>query len=113
MAGLTGASPRRDGTFPRHRLHLDEARITKGQWRALWDAARWWIIANGESGKRFRNETIRVGPKGVLEVDLPQTLAQLANVTRGGLTRYSVIRIPRRGSALGVGEGWVREDNPL
>ncbi len=72
----------------RNRLHLDQAGITKGQWRALWDAARWWITANGETGKRFGNETIRVSPEGVLAVDLPQPLAQLANVTTGGLTRY-------------------------
>ncbi|MHB1575258.1 MAG: IS200/IS605 family accessory protein TnpB-related protein [Candidatus Dormibacteria bacterium] len=72
----------------RHRLHLDQAGITKEQWRALWDASRWWITANGESGKHFGNETIRLSPEGVLEVDLPQPLAQMANVTMGGLTRY-------------------------
>ena len=27
-------------------------------------------------------------PEGVLEVDLPEPLARLANLTRGGLTRY-------------------------
>jgi len=71
-----------------HRLHLDQAGITKEQWRALWDASRWWITANGESGKHFGNETIRLSPEGVLEVDLPQPLAQMANITTGGLTRY-------------------------
>ncbi|EQD66480.1 hypothetical protein B2A_01153, partial [mine drainage metagenome] len=34
------------------------------------------------------NETIRVSPEGVMEVDLPQALVRLANVTMGGLTRY-------------------------
>ena len=29
------------------------------------------------------------------------------------MSAYSVIRIPRRESAVGVGEGWVREGNPL
>jgi hypothetical protein len=72
----------------RNRLHLDQAGITKEQWRALWDASRWWITANGESGKSFGNETIRVSPEGVLEVDLPQPLAQMANITTGGLTSY-------------------------
>ena len=72
----------------RHRLHLDQAGITKEQWRELWDASRWWITANGESGKSFGNETIRVSPEGVMEVDLPQSLAEMANVTMGGLTRY-------------------------
>ena len=72
----------------RHRLHLDQAGMTKEQWRELWDASRWWITANGESGKGFGNETIRVSPEGVLEVDLPEPLARLANLTRRGLTRY-------------------------
>ncbi len=72
----------------RHRLHLGQAGITKEQWRGLWDASRWWISANGEAGKTFGNETIRVSPEGVLEVDLPQSLAEMANVTMGGLTRY-------------------------
>ncbi len=72
----------------RHRLHLDQAGMTKEQWRELWDASRWWITANGESGKSLGNETIRVSPEGVLEVDLPEPLARLANSTRGGLTRY-------------------------
>ncbi|MHB8556472.1 MAG: IS200/IS605 family accessory protein TnpB-related protein, partial [Candidatus Dormibacteria bacterium] len=72
----------------RHRLHLEQAGITKEQWRGRWDASRWWITANGESGKSFGNETIRVSPEGVMEVDLPQALVRLANVTMGGLTRY-------------------------
>ncbi|MHB8555058.1 MAG: IS200/IS605 family accessory protein TnpB-related protein [Candidatus Dormibacteria bacterium] len=72
----------------RNRLHLDQAGITKEQWRARWDASRWWITANGETGKSFGNETIRVSPEGVLEVDLAQPLASLANVTIRGLTRY-------------------------
>lgn len=72
----------------RHRLHLDQAGITKQEWRARWEASRWWITANGETGKSFGNETIRVSPEGVMEVDLPQPLAQLANITTRGLTRY-------------------------
>ncbi len=72
----------------RHRLHLDQAGITTEEWRARWEASRWWITANGETGKRWGNETVRVSPAGVLEVDLPQPLASLATVTTGGRTRY-------------------------
>ncbi|MDA8393730.1 MAG: transposase [Candidatus Dormibacteraeota bacterium] len=85
----------------RHRLHLDRAGLTKEQWRRLWDASRWWISANGESGKGFGNETIRVSPEGVLEVDLPPPLAEMANLTRGRLTRY------RFQAAVHFSYGWA------
>ncbi|WP_405692443.1 hypothetical protein [Streptomyces sp. NBC_00057] len=42
------------------RHHLTQARLTEEQWRERWEAERWFIAADGESGKRFGNETIRV-----------------------------------------------------
>ncbi|MHB1510338.1 MAG: hypothetical protein ACYCST_10660 [Acidimicrobiales bacterium] len=72
----------------RNRLHLDEAGITEDEWRARWRAKRWGFGANGEAGKRCGNETIRISPDGVLEVDLPPVLAHLSNVTARGVTRY-------------------------
>lgn len=72
----------------RTRLHLEQARLSEDQWRAKWTARRWSFGANGESGKRFGNETIRLAPDGTLEVDLPPALAHLANVTGRGVTRY-------------------------
>jgi len=72
----------------RNRLHLDEAGLTEDEWRALWHSKRWCFGANGETGKRYGNETIRVSPDCVLEVDLPAALAHLANVTAHGVTRY-------------------------
>ncbi|MHB8458305.1 MAG: hypothetical protein ACYDBS_11565, partial [Acidimicrobiales bacterium] len=72
----------------RNRLHLDEAGITEDEWRARWRAKRWGFGANGEAGKRCGNETIRISPDGVIEVDLPPSLAHLANVTARGVTRY-------------------------
>ncbi len=71
-----------------NRLHLDKAGITEDEWQARWHAKRWSFAAFGEAGKRYGNETIRVSPDGTLEVDLPETLASLANVTVRGLTRY-------------------------
>ncbi|MCL4423396.1 MAG: hypothetical protein M1115_09605, partial [Actinobacteria bacterium] len=72
----------------RNRLHLFEAGLTEDQWRARWHAKRRRFGANGEAGKRYGNEAIRVSPDGVLEVDLPATLSHLANVTTRGVTRY-------------------------
>ena len=72
----------------RNRLHLGQAGITEDEWRAKWNAKRWSFGANGEAGKRFGNETIRVSPEGTLEVDLPEALAHMANVTTHGTTRY-------------------------
>ncbi len=75
-------------TLLRTRLHLGEAGITEQEWRACWRARRWSFGANGEAGKRYGNETIRVYPDGTLEIDLPPALAGLANVTARGVTRY-------------------------
>ena len=72
----------------RSRLHLDQAGITEDEWRARWHAKRRSFGANGEAGKRYGNETIRVSPDGEVEVDLPNALAHLANVTARGVTRY-------------------------
>ena len=72
----------------RNRPHLGDAGITEDEWRARWQAKRRGFGANGESGKRFGNESIRVSPDGVVEVDLPPALAHMANVTARGVTRY-------------------------
>jgi hypothetical protein len=44
------------------RHHLAEAGLT--EWRRRWEAGRWFLTADGESGKRFGNETIRITPDG-------------------------------------------------
>jgi hypothetical protein len=72
----------------RHRLHLGQAGLTEQEWQARWQAGRWSFGANGEAGKRYGNETIRVFPDGTLEIGLPAALAGLANVTARGVTRY-------------------------
>jgi hypothetical protein len=72
----------------RNRLHLDQAGLSEDEWRARWHAKRRRFGANGESGKRYGNETIRVSPDGTLEIDLPPPLAHMANVTARGTTRY-------------------------
>ena len=44
------------------RHHLDAARLTEPSGGERWEAERWFLAADGESGKRFGNETIRVTP---------------------------------------------------
>jgi hypothetical protein len=46
----------------RTRHHLERAQLTEQQWRQRWDAARMFLTAAGESGKRYGNETIRITP---------------------------------------------------
>ena len=64
----------------RQRANLAAAGLTEAQWRARWEAARLFLTADGEAGKRWGNETIRVHPdEGWLEVKLPAPLSHLAN----------------------------------
>lgn len=65
------------------RHHLGAARLTEEQWRARWQAGRRFLEADGESGKRFGNETIRVTPGGEVSLKLPAPLAHLANAPHG------------------------------
>ena len=58
----------------RNRQHLAESRLTEQQWRDRWAHARMFLTADGESGKRYGNETIRVTTDGVLSVKVPGPL---------------------------------------
>ncbi|MEV7090670.1 IS200/IS605 family accessory protein TnpB-related protein [Streptomyces sp. NPDC093085] len=69
------------------RHHLAEAQLTEVGWRELWEAARLFLSADGESGKRYGNETIRITPNGELSLKLPTPLAHLANAPHG---RYAL-----------------------
>ena len=63
-----------------NRHHLDEAGLTRQQWRNRWKASRLFLSADGESDKDWGNETIRVHPEeGWLELRLPEPLAHLSN----------------------------------
>jgi IS605 OrfB family transposase len=65
------------------RHNLDQAGLTEQHWRDRWTAARMFVTADGESGKRYGNETIRVTPDGQVTVRLPAALAHLANSPHG------------------------------
>ncbi|SEQ98232.1 transposase, IS605 OrfB family, central region [Streptomyces sp. yr375] len=67
----------------RTRHHLAAAQLTEAGWRQRWEAERWFLKADGESGKRFGNETIRVSPDGGVSIKLPVPLAEYANAPHG------------------------------
>ncbi|WP_455354692.1 IS200/IS605 family accessory protein TnpB-related protein [Streptomyces sp. SYSU K217416] len=79
------------------RHNLAEARLTEAEWRARWEAERWFLAADGESGKRFGNETIRVAPDGEVSVKLPAPLAHLANARHGRYVLTSKVAFAHRG----------------
>lgn len=58
----------------RHRANLDAAGMTREQWEQRWMDERMFLTADGESGKRFGNETIRVTDDGVFQVKVPGAL---------------------------------------
>ncbi|MGR3938142.1 IS200/IS605 family accessory protein TnpB-related protein [Streptomyces sp. BRA346] len=65
------------------RHHLQQAGLSETDWRARWQASRRFLAADGESGKRFGNETLRVAPGGEVSLKLPASLAYLANAPHG------------------------------
>ncbi|MCP3822369.1 transposase [Streptomyces sp. A3M-1-3] len=79
------------------RHNLTRAQLTEADWRARWEAERWFLAADGESGKRFGNETIRVTPDGEVSIKLPAPLAHLANAKHGRYVLASKIAFAHRG----------------
>lgn len=79
------------------RHNLDAARLTEDAWRQRWEAERWFLAADGESGKRFGNETIRVTPDGQVSIKLPTPLAHLANARHGRYVPIGTVQFHHRG----------------
>ncbi|WP_425245505.1 IS200/IS605 family accessory protein TnpB-related protein [Streptomyces sp. NEAU-NA10] len=79
------------------RHHLDAAQLTEEQWRMRWQAGRRFLQADGESGKRFGNETIRVTCDGEVSVKLSAPLAHLANARHGRYVLASKVAFAHRG----------------
>ncbi|MFF1969587.1 IS200/IS605 family accessory protein TnpB-related protein [Streptomyces sp. NPDC058232] len=80
------------------RHNLPEAGLTEDEWRGRWEAERWFLAADGESGKRFGNETIRVTDTGEVSIKLPAPLAHLANARHGRYTLTARIAFAHRGA---------------
>ncbi|WP_369172030.1 IS200/IS605 family accessory protein TnpB-related protein [Streptomyces sp. R28] len=81
----------------RTRQHLEAAGLTESEWRRGREAERWLCQADGESGKRYGNETIRVSPDGEVSIKLPAPLAYLANAPRGRYVLASRVTFAHRG----------------
>ncbi len=79
------------------RHNLSVAQLTEVEWRQRWEAERWFLAADGESGKRFGNETIRVTPDGTVSIKLPAPLAHLANAKHGRYVLTSRVAFAHRG----------------
>ncbi|WP_416983119.1 IS200/IS605 family accessory protein TnpB-related protein [Streptomyces sp. T028] len=79
------------------RHHLKEAQLTEEQWRTRWRAGRRFLQADGESGKRFGNETIRVTADGEVSLKLPAPLAHLANAPHGRYVLTAKVSFAHRG----------------
>lgn len=79
------------------RHNLTAAGKTEAQWREEWAASRWFLTADGESGKRHGNETIRVTPDGEVSVRLPAPLAEYANARNGRYVLAARVSFPHRG----------------
>ncbi|KOV92196.1 transposase [Streptomyces sp. NRRL B-3648] len=80
----------------RLRHHLSEAGLSRHVWRERWQAARMFLAADGESGKRCGNETIRVTDVGQLSIRLPATLAHAANAPHGRYVLDTTVVFPYR-----------------
>src|SRR6266545_1076493 len=79
------------------RHHLDAAGLTGQGWRERWQAARMFLAADGESGKRFGNETLRITDTGQISLRLPTPLAHLANAPHGRYVLDATVRFQHRG----------------
>jgi hypothetical protein len=66
------------------RHHLEAAGLTEPQWRRRWQAARWFLTADGDADYPLGNGTIVAHPQeGWLELKLPAPLGHLANRPSG------------------------------
>ncbi|MFF4508456.1 IS200/IS605 family accessory protein TnpB-related protein [Streptomyces sp. NPDC001401] len=79
------------------RHHLDAARLTEPEWRQRWQAGRRFLQADGESGKRFGNETLRVTDDGEVSLKLPAPLVHLANAPHDRYVLTARVSFAHRG----------------
>jgi IS605 OrfB family transposase len=97
----------------RARHNVEAAETNDTEWRGRWEAARWFMTADGEADKAWGNETIRWHPnEGWLEIKLPVALAHLANRPRGRYRPSCAVEFPYRGDEVTAqaASGAVRYD---
>jgi hypothetical protein len=85
-------------TLANTRHNLATAQLSKQQWLERWEAQRRFLAADGESGKRWGNETIRVTPGGEVSIKLPAPLTHLANAQHGRYILAARIGFAYRGA---------------
>jgi hypothetical protein len=114
QAGAGTVSVTRGGRgLLRKRANLAAAGLSEQQWRAQWEAARWFLTADGEKDTPWGNQTLRWHPdERWLEVKLPAPLAGLANRPRGRYRLSCEVTFPYRGDevAAQAATGAVRYD---
>jgi IS605 OrfB family transposase len=79
------------------RHHLQAAGLDEQAWRERWQAERMFLAADGETGKRFGNETVRVTDTGQVSLKLPAPLAHLANAPHGRYVLDARVEFRHRG----------------
>ncbi|WP_217236745.1 transposase [Streptomyces sp. AC555_RSS877] len=79
------------------RHHLAAAGLSERAWRERWRAERMFLAADGETGKRFGNETIRVTDTGQVSIKLPAPLVRLANAPHGRYVLNATVAFQHRG----------------
>ena len=85
----------------RARHNLEAAGQSVGEWNAEWEAARWFVTADGEANKAWGNETIRWHPaEHWLEIKLPAPLGILANRPLGRYRLSCPVSWPHRGDEV-------------
>ncbi|HEV8373561.1 MAG TPA: hypothetical protein VGR68_10170 [Actinomycetota bacterium] len=78
---------------------LEDAKLSHEQWRGRWQAERLFLTADGEAGKAWGNETIRVHPEQHwCEIKLPPPLAHLANQPHGRYRLSCRVAFTHRGN---------------
>jgi hypothetical protein len=80
------------------RHNLTDAQLTESQWRDRWEAERRFLAVDGESGKWYGNETVRVTPDGEVSIKLPAPLAHLANARHGRYVLAARVEFTHRGA---------------
>ncbi|MFE0525242.1 IS200/IS605 family accessory protein TnpB-related protein [Streptomyces sp. NPDC058954] len=87
----------RGGKRLAHRRHrLNEDAPSREAWRERWQAARMFLAADGETGKRYGNETIRVSDEGQLSIRLPAALSHLSNAPHGRYVLHATVTFAHR-----------------
>ncbi|WP_262401818.1 hypothetical protein [Actinomadura sp. CNU-125] len=84
------------------RHYLDKAGLPVEGWQERWEAGRSFLQADGESGKKLGNETIRVTPEGEVSIRLPTPLAALTNAAHGRYVLSAQAAFAHRGADVAV-----------